>query len=128
MLSVQKSLPKPLEFWASNFQAMADGATCEACGACEKRCQVGAVSVSEKKQAAVVDLNRCLGCGVCVPVCPTKSITLVKKPAEVRPPKTREDLNEIIAAGKKGRLGKLKLQGKLIVDSVRTGHTDVLKS
>jgi Pyruvate/2-oxoacid:ferredoxin oxidoreductase delta subunit len=101
MLSVQKSLPKPLEFWASNFQAMADGATCEACGACEKRCQVGAVSVSEKKQAAVVDLNRCLGCGVCVPVCPTKSITLVKKPAEVRPPKTREDLNEIIAAGKK---------------------------
>jgi hypothetical protein len=30
-------------------------------------------------------------------------------------------------AGKKGRLGKLKLTGKLIVDSVRTGHMNLLK-
>jgi len=128
MLSIQKSLPKPLEFWASNFQAAVDRDTCEGCGACEKRCQVGAVLVSEKEQLAVVDLERCLGCGVCVPNCPTKSITLVKKPAEVRPPQTREDLHEIIMAGKKGRLGKLKLTGKLIVDSVRTGHMNMLKS
>jgi Pyruvate/2-oxoacid:ferredoxin oxidoreductase delta subunit len=127
MLSVQKSLPKPLEFWASNFHAVVDRDTCEGCGACEKRCQVGAVSVSENKQPAMVDLDRCLGCGVCVPNCPTKSITLVKKPAEVRPPQTREDLHDIIAAGRKGRLGKLKLKGKLIVDSVRTGHMDMLK-
>ena len=128
MLSVQKNLPKPLDFWASNFHAVVDRQTCEGCGACEKRCQVGAVSVSEKKQPAVVHLDRCLGCGVCVPNCPTKSITLVKKPAEVRPPQTREDLHEIIMAGKKGRLGKLKLTGKLIVDSVRTGHMNMLKS
>jgi Pyruvate/2-oxoacid:ferredoxin oxidoreductase delta subunit len=127
MLSVHKSLPKPLEFWASNFQAMVDRDTCEACGACEKRCQVGAVRVSEEDPPAVVNLDRCLGCGVCVPVCQTKSITLVKKPDEVRPPKTREDLHEIIAAGKKGRQGKLKLAGKLIVDSVRTGHMKMLK-
>ncbi len=127
MLSVQKDLPKPLDFWASNFQAVVDRQTCEGCGACEKRCQVGAVSVSEKEQPAVVDLDRCIGCGVCVPNCPTKSITLVKKPAEVRPPQTREDLHEIIMAGKKGRLGKLMLTGKLIVDSVRTGHMNMLK-
>jgi hypothetical protein len=31
-------------------------------------------------------------------------------------------------AGKKGRLGKLKLTGKLVVDSVRTGHMNMLKS
>jgi ferredoxin len=86
------------------------------------------VSVSGKKQPAAVDLDRCIGCGVCVPGCPTHSITLVKKPAEVRPPPTREDLHEIIMAGKKGRLGKLKLTGKLIVDSLRTGHMDMLKS
>jgi Fe-S-cluster-containing hydrogenase component 2 len=76
----------------------------------------------------VVNLDRCLGCGVCVPNCPTQSITLVKRPAEVRPPQTREDLHEIIMAGKKGRLEKLKLTGKLIVDSIRTGHMDLLKS
>jgi Pyruvate/2-oxoacid:ferredoxin oxidoreductase delta subunit len=128
MLRTQQKLPKPLDFWASNFQAAVDRDTCEACGACERRCQVGAVSVSEKKQPAVVDLERCIGCGVCVPVCPTKSITLVKKPAEIKPPRTREDLHEIIMAGKKSRLGKLKLTGKLIVDAIRTGHTDLLKS
>jgi Pyruvate/2-oxoacid:ferredoxin oxidoreductase delta subunit len=128
MLRTQKNLPKPLDFWVSNFYAAMDGITCEGCGACVKRCQVGAVSVARKKQPAVVDRDRCIGCGVCVPGCPTQSITLVKKPAEVRPPQTREDLHEIIVAGKKGRLGKLKVTGKLIVDSVRKGHMNLLKS
>ncbi|MGD2187140.1 MAG: 4Fe-4S binding protein [Desulfobacterales bacterium] len=128
MLSVHKFLPKPLDFWASNFQAAVDRETCEACGACEKRCQVGAVRVSEEKQAAVVNLDLCIGCGVCVPNCPTKSITLVKKPDVVKPPPTREDLHEIIMANKKGRLGKLKLTGKLIDDFVRNGPRNMLKS
>jgi MinD superfamily P-loop ATPase len=127
MLGVQKSLPKPLDFWASNFQAVVDSQTCDGCGACEKRCQVGAVRVSEKKQPAMVNQDRCIGCGVCVPTCPSRSIALVKKPAELRPPQTWEDLHEIIMAAKKGRLGKLKLTGKLVVDSVRTGHMDLLK-
>ena len=54
-------------------------------------------------------------------------MTLVKKAAEIRPPQTREDLHEIMVAGKKGRLEKLKLAGKLIVDSVRTGHMILFK-
>jgi Pyruvate/2-oxoacid:ferredoxin oxidoreductase delta subunit len=127
MLSIQKSLPKPLDFWATNFQAVVDRQTCDGCGACEKRCQIGAVRVSEKNQPAKVNLDRCLGCGVCVPNCPTQSITLVKKPAEVRPPQTWEDLHEIQMAAKKGHLGKLGLTGKLIVDSVRTGNMNLLK-
>ena len=127
MLSVHKILPKPLDFWASNFHAVVEKDTCEGCGACEKRCQVGAVSVSEKNQTAKVNLDRCIGCGVCVPNCPTQSITLVKNPAEERPPQTREELHEIIMAGKKVRQGKLKLTGKLIVDSLRTGHMNLLK-
>ena len=127
MLRTHKNLPKPVEFWASNFYAIVDRLTCQGCGACVKRCQVGSVRVSKKNQPAVVDRNRCIGCGVCVPACPTQSITLVKKLAVVRPPQTREDLHEILVAGKKGRLGKLKLTGKLIVDSVRTGHMNLLK-
>ncbi len=127
MLGIQQTLPKPLDFWVSNFYAAVDSDTCEGCSACVKRCQVDAVSISQKKQPAVVDLDRCIGCGVCVPACPTQSITLVKKPAEVRPPQTREELHEIIVAGRKGRLGKLKLTGKLIADSVRTGHMALLK-
>jgi len=128
MLRTHKILPKPLDFWASNFYAKVNRDTCEGCGACEKRCQVTAIRVAGKKQPAAVNLDRCLGCGVCVASCPTQSITLVKKSREVRPPQTREDLNEIIMAGKKGRLGKLKLTGKLFFDSVRTGHMDLIKS
>ena len=114
--------------WASNFQAEVDTNTCEGCGTCEEWCQVGAVSVYENKQQAVVDLNRCLGCGVCVANCPTESISLFKKPTEARPPQTREDLYETIMARKKGRLGKLKLTGKMLIDAVRTGQTNLLKS
>jgi NAD-dependent dihydropyrimidine dehydrogenase PreA subunit len=127
MLGAHKILPKPLGFWATNFHALVNSDTCDGCGACEKRCQVGAVSAPEKKQAAVVNLDRCLGCGVCVPGCPTQSITLVKNPAEKKPPQTREDLHEIIMAGKKGRLGKLKLTGKLLYDAIRTGNMNLLK-
>ena len=128
MLRTHKILPKPLDFWASNFQARVDTIKCEGCGTCEEWCQVGAVSVSEKIHKAVVDLNRCLGCGVCVSNCPTESLSLFKKPTEVRPPQTREDLYEIIMAKKKGRLGKLKLTGKMLIDAVRTGQTHLLKS
>lgn len=128
VLDFHRNIPKPLDYWASNFQAVVDTNTCEGCGTCEQWCQVGAVSVSENNQQAIVDLNRCLGCGVCVSNCPTDSISLFKKSTEVRPPQTREDLYEIIMAKKKGRLGKLKLTGKMIIDSVRTGQTNLLKS
>jgi ferredoxin len=127
MLRTHKALPKPMDFWASNFLAKVDRDSCKGCGACGKRCQVRAVKVAEEKQPAVVNLDRCLGCGVCVPACPTQSIRLEKKPAEIRPPLTREDLHEIIMAGKKGRLDKLRLTGKIIVDCVRTGHLNLIK-
>lgn len=127
MLEIHSRIPKPLEFWASNFQAAIDATTCNGCGNCEESCQVGAVAVHEKGQYAMVDLNRCLGCGVCVAGCPTESITLVKKSIEVRPPKTREVLYEVIMAKKKNRLAKMKLTGKLMVDAIHTGQTNLLK-
>ena len=128
MLGIHQDLPKPLDFWVANFYADVDSDRCEGCGACVTRCQVGAVSVAAKKQPAVVNRDRCIGCGVCVPTCPTKSINLVKKPAEVKPPQTREDLHDIMTAGRNGRLKKLKLAGKLVVDSVRTGHMNLFKN
>jgi electron transport complex protein RnfB len=126
MLAVHQSLPKPLEFWASNFHAIVDRQACAGCGVCEQTCQVGAVRVSEKTQSAVVDLDRCLGCGACVARCPTAAVTLVKKPCEVRPPRTREDLYDIIMADKKTSWEKLKLTGKLVVDAVRAGQVRLL--
>jgi Pyruvate/2-oxoacid:ferredoxin oxidoreductase delta subunit len=45
MLGIHKNIPKPLDFWASNFQAVVDTNTCKGCGACEKHCQVDAVGI-----------------------------------------------------------------------------------
>lgn len=122
MLGMQKYLPKPVDFWASNFYAAVDTDLCNGCGKCEKRCQVAAASVAKETKQCSVDLNLCIGCGVCIPTCPKKAMSLQKKSVEVRPPQTREELYDIIMSHKKGRLGKLKLTGKLVVDAVRTGQ------
>jgi len=127
MLDLHSRLPKPLEFWASNFQAAVDVSQCDGCGVCEKRCQVGAVKVAAKGLPAQVSLDLCIGCGLCVQTCPKSAISLFKKPTEARPPKTREDLYDIIMAGKKSQLGKLRLTGKLFIDAIRTGRTDLLR-
>ncbi len=127
MLGMHKSLPKPVDFWASNFYAVVNTDACDGCGYCEKRCQVAAARVSEKKQVSSIDLNRCIGCGLCIPTCPKNAISLRKKTTEVIPPATRENLHEIIMSHKKGRLGKLKVAGKLFVDAILTGQTHLLK-
>lgn len=127
MLGMQKSLPKPVDFWASNFYAVVDIDACNGCGNCEKRCQVDAASVSEKKQKIRIDLNRCIGCGVCIPTCPQNAMSLQKKHAEVIPPSTREELHDIFMSRKKGALGKFRVTGKLFIDAILTGQTHLLK-
>jgi ferredoxin len=127
MLGMQKSLPKPVDFWASNYYAAVDADACTGCGACERRCQVGAARVSAPEGKARIDLNRCIGCGVCVPACPESALSLRKKAKEVRPPRTRDELHDIIMAQKKGPLGKLAITGKILLDAIRTGQTRLLK-
>jgi electron transport complex protein RnfB len=122
-----KKLPVPLEFWSSNFHATVDKNTCEGCGVCAKRCQMGAVTVDSQNRQAAVNQNICIGCGLCVSACPGQAIHLERNAATVSPPDTRQDLYDVIMAGKKGKWGKLKLAGKLFVDAVRTGRTDMLK-
>ncbi len=127
MLKMHKGLPKPVDFWASNFYARVNQVVCDGCGNCEKRCQVGATTLSDKLQYITVDLNRCIGCGLCIPTCPQKALFLEKKQREIKPPQSREDLHDIIMTNKKGRLGKLKVTGKLFVDAIKTGQTHLLK-
>jgi Na+-translocating ferredoxin:NAD+ oxidoreductase subunit B len=63
----------------SNFVAMINPETCEACGTCAKeRCPMEAIA--EDNGGYRVKPERCIGCGVCTATCPTKSITLIPKP------------------------------------------------
>ncbi len=126
MLRIHKSIPKPMDFWASNFYAKIDAKKCNGCEICEKRCQAGAVKLVENTQVSMIDLDRCIGCGLCVTTCPEKAITLNKKPTQISPPSTREELYDIIMAKKKGKLEKIKVTGKLIKDAVTTGQAHLL--
>jgi Na+-translocating ferredoxin:NAD+ oxidoreductase subunit B len=100
LFRLQKMLPNPVDYWTTNFYAQVDPDTCTACGTCVDRCQVNAMTVDDAQGIAVVNLMRCLGCGNCVPTCPTEAISLKKKEAEFVPPKTAEELNEIIMTNK----------------------------
>jgi formate hydrogenlyase subunit 6/NADH:ubiquinone oxidoreductase subunit I len=47
-----------------------------------------------------IDLGRCIGCGLCVPTCPEAALSLAQKPQEFVPPKTEEDLFDLILTEK----------------------------
>ena len=115
MLRVQKMLPRPVDFWASNYYATVDAEACTGCETCAGKCQVKAVALDEKLGVSTVDLSRCIGCGNCVSSCPSGAMRLVKKVKEVVPPETRDDLYDVIMAHKKGALGKIKLAARLML-------------
>jgi len=100
LLRIQKSLPRPIDFWVSNFHATLDTETCSRCGACVSRCQVGAITMTGPDNSACIDMNRCIGCGLCVPTCPSKAITLNKKAFETIPPHDDEALYDEIMINK----------------------------
>ena len=62
----------------ANYYAVIDPVTCNNCGTCIDRCQVGAVS--EGDGFSVVDVKQCIGCGLCVTGCPNDVAILERKP------------------------------------------------
>jgi len=102
---MQKRLPHPADFWTHDFHAEVIMDLCIGCGICEKKCNVNAIKVKDKK--AIVNLTRCIGCGICVASCNQEAIELVpvKDPKEI--PKTYDDFYESIYKHKKGPLRRL---------------------
>jgi electron transport complex protein RnfB len=115
MLSIQKMLPKPVDFWATNYYASVDAGACTGCETCVERCQVNAVTIDDRLDVSLVNLDRCIGCGNCVTTCPAGAMALVKKDTEVVPPEDSEDLYETIMVNKKGKLGTIKLATRLML-------------
>jgi Na+-translocating ferredoxin:NAD+ oxidoreductase subunit B len=102
ILSIQKRLPHPLDFWETNHFAAVDEERCTSCGKCVQRCQVNALKLQRKKQGVHIDRNRCIGCGLCVPTCAAKALHLEGKEQTTVPPQDLEALYDDIMAHKKG--------------------------
>jgi Fe-S-cluster-containing hydrogenase component 2 len=71
VLKTFKRHPKPAEMVSSPFIAQADPETCKACGVCEDRCQMDAITYDDEEKV-VLNLDRCIGCGLCVSTCPSE--------------------------------------------------------
>jgi len=113
MLSYQKFLPHPVDFWASNYYAEVSAEACAQCGTCVSRCQVGAVTLTGRSGEAKINLSRCIGCGLCVPTCPSDAIRLKKKEPETAPPADEEALYDEVMANKKGGPEQFKMLMKV---------------
>jgi ferredoxin len=109
MLSYQKFLPHPVDFWSSNYYAEISPEACSHCGTCVSRCQVGAVTLTGPSGGAKVDPSRCIGCGLCVPTCPSGAVRLNRKDAETVPPANEEALYDEVMTNKKGVVEQLKM-------------------
>lgn len=114
MLRVHKMLPKPINFWSSDYFASVNRDSCTNCGVCEERCQVNALCLDELG-IPTINLDRCIGCGNCVSSCPSAAISLLKKDKSVVPPLDTQGLYDTIMANKKGKFGKMKLAAHLIL-------------
>jgi len=115
MLSLQKMLPHPLDFWTTNFRAEIDDAACKSCGKCVSRCQIGAVTVRRPRGGARINPNRCIGCGLCVTTCPSHAIRLAKRVPETVPPESEEALQAQIAARKKSPWARRRMLARVLL-------------
>jgi ferredoxin len=113
MLSIQRRLPHPSDFWSSSYFAEVSAEACAQCGTCVSRCQVNAVTLSGPAGEAVVSRDRCIGCGLCVTTCPAEALRLVRKDGAAAPPEDEEALCDEIMANKKGPLAQAKMLAKV---------------
>ena len=101
VLTTAKKQPRPARFFATNYYARIDTASCTGCGACVKRCQMDAIVADGK--TFHVDLDRCIGCGLCVTRCKPRAARLIKKDKATVPPMNTEILYLSILMERAGR-------------------------
>ena len=84
VLTTAKKLPRPADFFASNYYAEVDAGACTACAVCGGRCQMDAIT--HDGGTAVIAVERCIGCGLCISTCASDAIRLLPKTETEVPP------------------------------------------
>jgi formate hydrogenlyase subunit 6/NADH:ubiquinone oxidoreductase subunit I len=105
VLTTAKMLPKPADFFQSDFMAVVDRDKCQACGTCATRCQMDAIAVDDGPP--MVAEERCIGCGLCVTTCPSEAMSLGTKVRRPPPPKDTTALYAQIFKERYGPLGAM---------------------
>lgn len=113
VLTTAKRLPRPADYFSTNYYAEVDSAVCEECGACIPRCQMDAVTADDG--ATRVEKTRCIGCGLCVSTCPSGAMRLVQKEAEATPPKDVVALYGQMYHQRYGALGMARAVGRNVL-------------
>jgi len=103
VLTTAKKLPRPADFFQTDFVAQVDPDTCQVCGTCGTRCQMDAITSGD--EPPTVAAERCIGCGLCVTSCPSGAVRLHKKDGRKPPPKDTGALYSKIFQERFGRLG-----------------------
>lgn len=110
VLTSAKKLPRPAEYFDTNYLAQVDPELCTECETCSDRCQMEAISYVDGVSS--VDLLRCIGCGLCVTTCPSGAIQLYRKEEAKTPPKTQDALYLRILMERYGLLGTAKIAAR----------------
>lgn len=114
VLTSAKRFPQPAEYFSSSFQAEVNADLCDACGVCQTRCQMDALSDGDDGKARV-DATHCIGCGLCVTTCPSEALRLVDKPQSKVPPDDTKVLYMRLLQERYGPLGMAKLAGRKLL-------------
>ena len=110
VLATAKKLPKPAEYFDTNYFADVDPELCTECETCGDRCQMDAIHYVDG--VASVDGVLCIGCGLCVTTCPGGAIQLFAKEEAKAPPRSQEELYRKITTERFGVMGTAKLAAK----------------
>jgi Fe-S-cluster-containing hydrogenase component 2/predicted transcriptional regulator len=81
--------PRPADLISTPFYAQVDADLCAACGVCETRCQMEAISLEDG--VCMIKTERCIGCGLCVTTCVTHALSLQRKAEPPTVPRTYVD-------------------------------------
>ena len=82
LLKALKKMDKPATVAHTSFYAQIRSEDCTACGLCEERCPMDAITVFG--DTAMVNKDRCIGCGVCVGACSFDAVKLYQKDEQNR--------------------------------------------